>query len=305
MAITAQDVLRYLETTDHQVRLEGNSTVQIMGFCSLSCPRSECITWIKDIKPGCLDGFSHCSSCIVISKEKTDSPMDDCCFLVTENPKAVFFSVLAHFWNEAPQEGIASSAIVESDRIGDHVSIGHHCYVGRDVSIGSGTIIEHNVSIYHNVSIGRNCRIHSGTVIGTDGFGYYMDSEGRPGKVIHYGGVQIGDEVEIGANNTISRGTIDDTVIDSFTKTDNLCHIAHNCRLGRGVLLTANTVLAGSVTLKDGVYIGPGGIIKNQLTLEENAFVGIGGVVLKDVERNTVVAGVPARPLRKVAAGDK
>lgn len=305
MLISVQDILKYLLKTEYTVSVNGNENVKISNFCSLLHPQSESITWIKNADEHALDKFADCHDCIVVAKKATANSISGSCFIITDQPKAVFFSILGHFWGDTLHTGIATSAIVESDQLAADVSIGHHCYIGKDVAIGAGTIIEHNVSIYNKVSIGENCYIHSGTVIGTDGFGFFMDSEKRPVKVEHYGGVKIGNEVEIGANNTISRGTIDDTVIGNYTKTDNLCHIAHNCHIGDNVLLTANSVLAGSVTMEKGVYVGPGGIIKNQLTLHENAFVGIGGVVLKDVDEDTIVAGIPAKAMRRVTEKDK
>ncbi len=305
MLISVQDIMDYLQETEHKVLPEGDKNIEIRNFCSLSSPQSEAITWIKNAEENSLSKFSGCGNCIVVAKKAIPNSIANCCFLITEEPKAVFFSILNRFWGATARTGIAASAVVESDRLAPDVSVGHHCYIGKDVSVGAGTVIEHNVSIYNKVVIGENCLIHSGTVIGTDGYGYFMDGGKRPVKVRHYGGVKIGDDVEIGANTAICRGTMDDTVIGNHTKIDNLCHIAHNCQIGENVLLVANTILCGSVKVENGAYVAPGGIVKNQLTLHENAFVGIGGVVLKDVDPDTVAAGVPARAMRKVTEKDK
>lgn len=305
MLVKIQDILEFLQKTGRHARVEGSGDTEIMGFCSLNHPKSGCITWLKHAKEHSLDHFAGCSSCIVVAGRQIDNPIINGSFLVTEEPKAVFFSILEHFWKKEVNSGAALNTVVESVHIAPNVSIGHHCYIGKDVSIGSGTVIEHNVSIYNRVSIGKNCYIHAGAVIGTDGFGFFKGSGGRFEKVEHYGGVVIGDSVELGANAAVARGTIDDTIIGSHTKIDNLCHIAHNCIIGENVLITAQSTIAGSAILKDNVYIGPGGIVKNQITLEENAFVGIGGVAIKDVQRDTVAAGVPARPMRRVRDSDK
>lgn len=305
MLVSVRAMLDFFEDTEYEVKCEGSLEVNVEGYCSLNVPKSGCITWVKNTDEHSLECFHGCKNVVIVARKTFPHQIENASFLITQEPKAVFFTILEHFWSERQSRGIATSAVVESGDIADDVVIGHHCYIGKDVRIGAGTVIEHNVSIYHRVEIGRKCVIHSGTVIGTDGYGYFMDYDGIPNKVIHYGGVKIGDEVEIGANSAIARGTIDDTVIGSHTKIDNLCHIAHNCVLGKGVMLTAGSVLGGSAVLKDGVYLAPGSVIKNQLTLEKNAFVGMGGVVVKDVKADTVVAGVPAKPLRKVKDHDK
>ena len=112
--------------------------------------------------------------------------------------------------------------------------------------------------------------------------------------VRHFGGVSIGDEVMIGANTCIARGTIDDTSIGNGSKIDTLCHIAHNVTIGKNVTLIAGSIIYGSVTLGDNSYIATG-IVKNQHKIEKNAFVGMGSVVVKDVPDGATVYGVPAR----------
>jgi len=201
--------------------------------------------------------------------------------------------------------GIAKSAVVITKKIGKDVSIGENSFIGEDVCIGNQTIIENNVCIYHKVHIGENCIIHSGAVIGADGFGYYINSIGVPEKVKHYGGVYVGDKVEIGANACIDRGTIDDTLIGSNTKIDNLVHIAHNVQIEENVMVVAGAVICGSSVLKQGSYVAPGGIVKNQITVADGAFIGMGAVVTKSTQENMVMTGMPAKPLREVRKTDK
>lgn len=303
--VSVKDIYNYLMTTDYEVEPSGNLDFTINGFCSLEMPNNNRITWVKHASEDSLLAFRECANCVIVAEEKIPTEMKTVCFLITPTPKAVFFSIIKEFWGNKADYGIASSAIVETHNIENNVCIGHNCYIGREVVIGEGTVIEHNVAIYHKVKIGKNCIIHSGTVIGADGFGYYINSNGQPDKVEHFGGVFIGDDVEIGANACIDRGTIDDTRIDSHVKIDNLVHIAHNAKIGESSMIVAGSVICGSARLEKDSYVAPGGIVKNQLKIGTNAFVGMGAVVTRSVEDDVVVAGVPARPVRKVKIGDK
>lgn len=307
--ISIQEILCFLEKEGFSVSYEGQKELIIKGFCSLSNPKPECITWMKAVnaekfKTGQITINPALSHCLIVTTTKMQGAFSCAGIIAANEPKAVFFRILDYFWKEKPESGIAKSAVVRTKEIGENVTIGENCTIGEEVSIGDGTIIEHNVVICHRVKIGRECIIHSGTVIGTDGFGYYSHF-GKPEKVRHYGGVLIEDNVEIGANVCIDRGTIDDTVIGADTKIDNLVHIAHNAQIGKSVMVVAGAVVCGSAKLCDGSYIAPGGIIKNQITVAEGAFAGLGAVVTKDTEPFMVMAGMPAKPLRQVKERDK
>ncbi len=148
------------------------------------------------------------------------------------------------------------------------------------------------------VVIGYKSIIHSGTIIGTDGFGYFMEQD-QYRKIPHFGGVWIGKYVEIGANTCIDRGTLDDTMIEDGVKIDNLCHIAHNVQIGKNSLIIACSLLGGSCRIGKGGYVAPGAIVKNQVTVGENSVIGMGAVVTKDIRAGVIAAGIPARVLRE------
>ncbi len=303
--ISVRDIQAYLADHKENVTFSGDLDVEITGFCSLSTPESNCMTWVKHPDEKSLSKFEGCSDCLIVTKKIIPIQMKKVCFLITAEPKKVFFRILRQFWSSNRNCGIALSSVIHTDKIAKNATIGENCYIGEDVTIGKGTVIEHNVSIYHNVSIGENCIIHSGAVIGADGFGYFITEDGRPDKVEHFGGVVIGDEVEIGANACIDRGTIDNTVIKSHSKIDNLVHIAHNVQVGESSMIVAGAIVCGSAKLDDESYVAPGGIIKNQLKIGKNSFVGMGAVVTRPVEDDTVVTGIPAKAVRKVQRGDK
>ena len=145
---------------------------------------------------------------------------------------------------------IGPFVVVDADAvIEDGVEIGSNCHIGAKSSIGTNTVLMGSVFLYHNVRIGKRCRVHANSVIGSDGFGFVPDSEGTLNRVGQVGGVRIGNDVEIGASNTIDRGTTEDTVIEDGVKLDDQVHIGHNCVVGAHSMLCGCTGLGGSVTI--------------------------------------------------------
>lgn len=175
--------------------------------------------------------------------------------------------------------------------------------IGPEVSIGRGTEIGAHVSIEGKVSIGWNCRIGPGTRIGQPGFGYTWDDgpewRGWHEKK-HDWGVVIGDDVHIGANTCIDRGSWRNTVVARGARIDNLVHVAHNAIVGRYSVLVAGSEVSGSCELAEMVYVAPNAAIRERLRVGYRSIVGIGAVVTKDVPAGMVVAGVPARVLGPV-----
>lgn len=131
--------------------------------------------------------------------------------------------------------------------------------------------------------------------IGNSGFGFVKDTDGTWLEIPHVGRVVIGDNVRIGSNCCIDRGTIEDTVIGDGTKIDNMVHIAHNCKIGKNVIICAGVVFCGSVTIEDDVWLAPGTLIKEGITIGKGAKTGLGAVVINDVPPGALVYGNPAK----------
>jgi UDP-3-O-[3-hydroxymyristoyl] glucosamine N-acyltransferase len=191
----------------------------------------------------------------------------------------------------------AYAVVGEGASIGPRAWIGAHSVVGDGVSVGADSRLFPHVTLYPGSKIGERTAIHSGTRIGSDGFGYTF-SEGVHRKIPHVGRCLIGNDVEIGANCTIDRGSIDDTVVGDGTKIDNLVHLAHNVRVGRLCLLMAHVGIAGSSRLEDGVVVAGQAGAAGHLTIGKGAIIASGAGVIGDVPPGQTWSGFPARPHR-------
>jgi UDP-3-O-[3-hydroxymyristoyl] glucosamine N-acyltransferase LpxD len=299
--INIRRILDYLTSVNITYDFVGNDQVTIQHYSSLKNIKDKSITWVKNVDNFDISSLNNNSDLLVVSNNINDiGPLSGkVSFIFCDNSKEVFFTIVKQFYIEYEyKKYISPNSIIECELLGENIYIGHNCYIGKEVVIHDNVVIKHNVTIEGKVIIGKKSIIHSGVVIGTDGYGYFKNSEGIDSKVPHSGGVIIGEEVEIGANTCIDRGTMDNTFIGNHVKIDNLCHIAHNVIIEENCNLVAHSIICGSVVVKKNSYIAPGAIIKNQLTIGENSLIGLGAVVVRDVEDNKVVAGNPAKVIR-------
>lgn len=209
------------------------------------------------------------------------------------NPRLTFARALHIMASEPGFLVPAAPALVDPT-----AQVSQTAVLGRGVQIGARTVIGHNVVVADCVTIGADCVIKSNTVIGEAGFGFERDETGAPVRMLHLGSVMIGDRVEIGSLNTVCRATLGCTVIEDDVKTDDHVHIAHNCRVRRGALLTACVELSGGVDVGEFAWIGPNSSVMQKVVLGNQVFVGIGSNITKSVLEGATVAGNPARVLR-------
>ena len=257
-----------------------------------------------------------------------------CCLLVPEffeelgeknqirvqDPELVFFTVLLKEFKPRPDwnwEGISPQAYVDQDaELGEDVSVMPLAFISAGVTLGTGTVVcpgvfigegarigegcvlYPNVSLMDGVTIGARVIVHSGTVIGSDGYGY-MQRKGVHVKKPQSGGVIVEDDVEIGANCAIDRATIGNTVIGAGTKLDNLVHVAHNVTIGEGSLLTGQVGVAGSTKIGKYVILAGQSGVKDHVTVADNAIIAAKSAVITDIGEAGMYGGNPAIPLSK------
>jgi UDP-3-O-[3-hydroxymyristoyl] glucosamine N-acyltransferase len=238
--------------------------------------------------------------------------------IIVSNPQLAMAKTLRHFFPEnSIKSSIHDSAMIDSTAsvgsnvfidvgvviksgasIGDNSIIGANVVIGNGVAVGTHCSLKPNVTIYHNIIIGDNCIIHSGTAIGCDGFGYVTEKNIHE-KIPQTGNVVIGNDVEIGSNCAIDRATIGVTSIGDMTKIDNLVHIAHNVKIGKGCLITAGFAAAGSTEIGDYCkFAGQVGIAPHVKIGSNSVFAAKSGVT-KSLEGGKVYAGFPAREIRE------
>jgi len=234
------------------------------------------------------------------------------------NPRVAVARALPLFFPpESYPRGIHPTAVIaESAQVDPSCHIGPGCIVGHKVRLGPGVVLMGNndlraecavgedsclfpnVVLYRKTQLGRRVVIHAGTVIGSDGYGYVLD-EGRHRKILQLGNVIVGDDVEIGANAAIDRGTMGATMIGEGTKIDNLVHVAHNVTIGRHCLIMGQVGFAGSTHLGDYVVVASQSGIADHLKLGNQAVVGAKSGVMRDVPDGARVLGIPAAPDRQ------
>jgi UDP-3-O-[3-hydroxymyristoyl] glucosamine N-acyltransferase len=296
-SISLQDVLDAIRC-DHLVlgardtKVDQPSPLDIaeersIAFCNRSGEQGRAL--LLETKAGIvIAGMEHEELC-----EGIEGPT----FVLVEDPRLAFARVVdAHYAIKWPT-GVSDHAFVnELATIGQDVYIGPFCAIGRDVVIGDGVRLEGSVTVHDGVHIGRNTVVRAGTVIGTDGFGFNRNEDGILEKFPQIGGVDISEDVEIGSNVCVARGTMTDTRIGRGTKIDNLVQVAHNVRVGEDCLITAMVWLGGSARIGDRCWISPMVSVLNGITIGDDVMIAMGSSVIRDVGAGEYVAGNPARP---------
>ncbi|AOR64336.1 UDP-3-O-(3-hydroxymyristoyl)glucosamine N-acyltransferase [Pectobacterium wasabiae] len=303
-------------------QLHGDGDIVITGVASMHSAKTGQITFLSDSRYR--EQLAETQASVVVLTE-ADLPYCQVAALVVKNPYLTY-ARMAQLLDTTPQPAtdIAPSAVIAPDatlgqqvsiganaviesgaQLGDGVVIGPGCFVGKNARIGAGTRLWANVTIYHRVELGEQCLIQSGTVIGSDGFGYAND-RGNWVKIPQLGTVRIGDRVEIGASTTIDRGALDDTVIGNGVIIDNQCQIAHNVVIGDNTAVAGGVIMAGSLKIGRYCMIGGASVINGHMEICDKVTVtGMGMVMRPITEPGVYSSGIPLQPnkvWRKTAA---
>ncbi len=297
-------------------RLEGDGAMEIAGVAAPERAGARDLIYVEAAKHA--ERVAASAAMCVVAGEGLSLPGKT--VLRSAQPKVAFAKAAALLLERAPiAAGVHPTAIVAPlARVAEGVSIGPYAVIGEDAHVGAGTQIgahavigagcwigencriHPRVTLYANVRVGHRVEIHAGAVIGADGFGYAF-GEGKYWKFPQAGIVEIGDDVEIGANATIDRGSLDDTRIAEGVKLDNLVHVGHNVQIGAHTVVAAQTGISGSSVLGHHVVVGGQVGIADHCTLEDGAVAGAqaGIPTGKTIRGGQTVWGTPAREIGK------
>lgn len=288
--------------------LIGDADVRIDQVATLESARPTDITFLT--QPRFLPQLGQTQAgAVILGPEARDA--SSLPRIISANPYAYFARVSA-FLNPpaAIEPGIHESAVVDKSariagsasigacavigkhaQVADHAIIGPGCFIGEAASIGAGSRLHANVTVYHDCRIGARCIVHSGAVIGSDGFGIAKD-DGVWRKIPQIGRALIGDDVEIGANTTIDRGALDDTVIEDGVKLDNQIQIAHNVRIGACTAIAGCVGIAGSARIGRHCMLGGAAMILGHITIADHVTVSAGTFIMKSIDEPGTYTGV-------------
>lgn len=293
--------------------LSGSGDTEITGAAGVREAREGHITFITG-KNYLKDLERSRASAVLVPTDTPDMPLP---LLRVKNPRLAFAQVIELFYVKPYNPtGVSDRAAVGKDvtigkdcsihpfavladkvRIGNRVTIYPGVFVGQESVIDDDSVIYANASIGHKIAMGKRVIIHSGTVIGSDGFGFVTEG-GKHHKIPQVGGVIIEDDVEIGANCSIDRATLGNTLIKKGTKLDNQVQIAHNVTIGEHCLLAGQVGIAGSSTLGNYVVLGGQAGVADHISVGDRVMAGGGTAITKDVEAGRIIAGFNAMPIR-------
>ena len=305
--------------------LTGNAGLAVTGLGSLESAEEGDLVFVNSEKYAPLWADCPAGAALVTRRIAPKLPSrPGTAVIAVEDADIAFASLLNLAQPEPPSAGLPaagvhpSAEVDPSARIGEGVRIGAFCIVGPGAEIGARTVLYPGARVYEasrtgedcvlwsgvvlreRCLLGDRCILHANVVIGSDGFGYRPAPDGKGiMKIPHIGHVEIGNDVEIGANTCVDRGKLHATVIGDFCKIDNLCQIGHNSRLGRGVLVAGKVGISGSVTIGDGVMIGGGAGVADHVTIGAGAVIAAASGVMRDVPPRSKVSGIPARDIRQ------
>ena len=278
--------------------LHGDASQQITGLASLKQATSSDVSFVSNIKYEQELAASQ-AACVIVSPHLAALADKRGSYIVTDQPY-VYFALLTQFWKQqhSPKStgSVHPSAVIDATAIIDKTAvIGALCVVEAGARVGANTVLKSRVTVGENCAVGENCILHSGVVLGADGFGFapQKSSQGLTWvKIEQLGAVKIGHGVEIGANSCVDRGALHDTIIEDGVKLDNLIQIGHNVRIGKHAIVAAATAIAGSTEI--GAYCMIGGCVSiaGHLTIAPHTEISGASVVTHSIHKAGTYTGL-------------
>lgn len=239
------------------------------------------------------------SNIFILSPEQLE-PNPAYSFAISENPRLDFVLCLNEFLVRSIEHEIHPSAQISPDAVlGRNIHIGPNVFIGPDVTLEDNVTIYANTTLTGQIHIACNAVVKENTVLGSEGYGFVLDKRGNPIHVPHLGSIYIGANSWVGANTTIERAEIEDTVIGTNSKIDDMVHIGGGCKIGDRVMITAGAVVGSNVTIHDDCWLAPNTTAKENITINANAMLGLGSVALSDLDGNSIYVGTPAKFLKQ------
>jgi UDP-3-O-[3-hydroxymyristoyl] glucosamine N-acyltransferase len=265
--------------------LHGDASFEITGLAALATASASELSFVSNPRYHSQLASSQ-AGCVIVGPDFRQAALERGPCIVSEQPY-LYFARVTQLWKRLmvppPVRGVHPSAVVDPLALVDPTaSIGPLCVIERGARIGPATVLSSRVTVGENCAIGARCIVHAGVVIGADGFGF-ANSEGAWEKIEQLGAVQIGDDVEIGANTCIDRGALADTVIEDGVKLDNLIQIGHNVRVGRHTAMAACVGVAGSAAIGAYCTIGGAAVVLGHLELADRVHISAASVVTRSI----------------------
>jgi len=291
------DSIKHFLGSDYQI-VGDEVMISFQNIKSIFDADANSLTWVSPTRKDAQELLNITQARLIlcdITLQISDLQKHEKILIIVKQPKLVFLRILQAFTQKKQVWEIHPTAFIHPEaKIHPNTYIGAFTYIGI-CEIDEGTIIHGHCYLYDDVKIGKNVIIQAGSVIGGDGFGYERNEEGILEKFPHLGYVIIEDNVEIGANTCIDKGSLGNTLLKEGCKIDNLVHIAHNVIVGRNAVVIANAMIGGSVEIKDNAWIAPSVSIMQTLQIGNNTLVGLGSIVTKNIPDNETWAGTPAQ----------
>lgn len=289
--------------------LNPNYDFEIQGASYVGEPRDNTMMYVSKKVEKLVDNINGHKNCLIFIENGIDVPENlkhENCFFYTDNPQLAYAKFATNLEKKQREQEMkwGYQQTSQGYYVGHNTKIGKNAYIepgvviGHNVVIGDDAVILAGATIKHSI-IGNNFLCNENAVVGANGFNMAVDENGNKMRLPSLGRVIIGNFVEIGTNDNISRGSGNDTVINDYVKLDSLVYIAHDVHIGKNAEIVAGCVLGGYDTIGENTFIGFNSAVRNRLVIESNVLVGMGATVVNNIENGLTVIGSPAKPYIK------